>query len=201
MKSKILQIAALFLFGIGTPATVDAQQATSVAEILENVRAGRGENSAAIFLTTSLSPSLLDELAEGLTAIAIDGAGATDPQSAALSAVSGLGSAGRGSFGRAYPRAIQELKKIVDLSSFQPVQIAALTAIASISRPLGQSLSILSEVAARDDILATVATRYLHDQMGPPGLARLRGLYRDGSATHPAVIQSLSVWAGLYGWR
>ncbi len=193
-----------------TTASPPAQAVSLASRIARSIRTDGNDGRALPILTQARKPesrALMDEIADTLTAIAIepsvDDVANTRARSVAIGFLhlAGLGESGLPGDvrGTPYSGAAKRLRRIAESSSYVDARAGALKRLSNLDRS-SALLGYLRQQALLSSIVAATAVEILADDRGAEGRAIARDLYRTKAVKNDLARRMLEARGSERGW-
>jgi len=202
---KSLKLLVLVAGVLAAPLAGQAADSTEMRVAVNAVRE-RGRSSRAIQLLSgeraNLSARELDTIADELVTIAVafDGTNSREKQLAALPALGALVGATFGEHPVPYAGAFDRVRRIYEESPAVGIRSGALMGMTRLPNA-ARAIAFMETVATSNTILADNAVRHLGFDMGPAGVASLRGLYEADAVVLYRARIALNDFAASKGWK
>jgi len=199
----IAKLLALVAAMTAVPLAAQSSDSNDVRGAVDAVR-DRGRSIRVIELLSkergNLSPSELDALADDLVslAVAFDATGSPKEHSAATAALAALLSSADAGRTTPYPRAFDSIQRVYEGSREPGIRGATLYAMTQLNG--GRAVGFLTGVATSNDLEASFAVKHLGFDLGAPGVAALKRLYKAGTVVQYSAQQALEAIAASKGW-
>jgi len=149
----------------------------------------------------NLSQSELDALADDLVAVAVsfDVNGSHKQAQAAFAALRALSSSARAGRAAPYPLAFDSIRRIFEGSPETGIRGAALLSMTRLTN-VGQVAAYMAGVATSNEYWALPAVEHLGQDLGAPGVAALKRLYKADTVVLNPARRFVEWYATSNGW-